>query len=350
MGTGILQSLYYNLTYRVGERRPQRGEPLYEVHRRRVHLFVLILYLTYTFLQALYDIRLDPDFYSLLGVSTFASEREIKSRFRRLAVRFHPDKVGPDVDATGDEAFSHLKLAQDTLISPVKRFAYDRFGPAIVRYTPHEHEKLQSKGDYVYAGLRSLLPQYIQGGISLVLMNYFLFPKYGQFWRYFFVVSLALLELSLLTHEWSPSPGVSMLGSTLHTLLPDLLPAHLLPYQVLAVARRMSISVNIFISQLAPPGHQQREAAQARQDELLLSHLSQATGRIDQESTNLLNLGYAPYKGDRETVERLRNGMTEGISLGAIRQTPEVKEAVAHALERRKRSAMDIDEDLVQPI
>ena len=283
--------------------------------------------------------KLVPDFYDILGVTSTATEREIKTRFRRLAARFHPDKLTQNADSyesTADDTFVQLKLAQDTLIEPAKRFAYDRFGPAIVRYSPHAHEKLHTKRDFVYAGLRSSLPDYIQGGVSLVVLNYFWFPKYGQFWRYFAISAVALLELTLLTHEWSTPQAFSLVGSTLYRLFPDLFPTHLLPFQILAVARRMSISINIFISQLAPPGSQQAQAIQSRQNELLLNHMTQSVIRIDQEANNLVNLGFAPYKGDRQMVDRLRGSMTESITLGTLRQSAEVRAAFARALDRRK--------------
>lgn len=346
LGTSILQSIYYGVALRAGQRRPRSGEPLHELHRRRVHILVLVLYLIYTFLQALYDVRLAPDFYAILGVSTTATEKEVKTRFRRLASRFHPDKISQgnfDNDSTIDSAFMQLKLAHDTLLSPAKRFAYDRFGPVIVKYTSAQ-ENLQTKKDYVFTGLRSLLPLYIQGAVSLVLLNCFWFPKYGQFWRYFAILSLALLELALLTHEWTPSSTLALIGSALHTMFPDILPVHLLPFQILAIARRMSISINIFISQLTPPRNKNQLGTQVRQNEILMGHLSQAAGRIDQEASNLVNLGFAPYKGDRDMVERLRTSMVEGISLGTIRQNPEVKDAVARALDRRKRIVTEIEE------
>ena len=299
---------------------------------------MLVLYLIYTLIQALYDVKLAPDFYTILGVSPSTTTREVKSRFRRLAARFHPDKISQkveDFDPTTDDAFLRLKLAQDTLTASAKRFAYDRFGPGIVKYTPHPNDKLHTKRDFVYAGLRSFLPEYIQGGVTLIVLNYFWFPKYGQFWRYLAVLAVAVLELTLLTHDWTPPRAASILGSTLYGFFPDFLPSHLLPFQILAIARRMSISINIFISQLAPPRSHQA-GAQAAQNEVLMGHLSQAVVRVDQEANSLLNLGFAPYKGDREMVDRLRGSMTEGITLGTLRQTPEVRAAVTRALDRRK--------------
>jgi molecular chaperone DnaJ len=68
------------------------------------------------------------DYYEVLGVSREANEEEIKRAYRRLAVKFHPDK-NPD-DAHAEERFKELGEAYDVLMDSDKRAAYDRFGHA----------------------------------------------------------------------------------------------------------------------------------------------------------------------------------------------------------------------------
>jgi molecular chaperone DnaJ len=68
------------------------------------------------------------DYYEVLGVSRNSSEEEIKRAYRKLAVKFHPDK-NPN-DAHAEEKFKELGEAYDVLIDPDKRAAYDRFGHA----------------------------------------------------------------------------------------------------------------------------------------------------------------------------------------------------------------------------
>jgi len=68
------------------------------------------------------------DYYEVLSVERGATDEEIKRAYRRLAVKFHPDK-NPD-DPHAEEKFKELGEAYDVLIDPNKRAAYDRFGHA----------------------------------------------------------------------------------------------------------------------------------------------------------------------------------------------------------------------------
>jgi len=68
------------------------------------------------------------DYYEVLTVAKDASEEEVKRAYRKLAVKFHPDK-NPD-DPHAEEKFKELGEAYDVLMDADKRAAYDRFGHA----------------------------------------------------------------------------------------------------------------------------------------------------------------------------------------------------------------------------
>ena len=68
------------------------------------------------------------DYYEVLSVSRTASEEEVKRSYRKLAVKYHPDK-NPD-DPHAEEKFKELGEAYDVLMDADKRAAYDRFGHA----------------------------------------------------------------------------------------------------------------------------------------------------------------------------------------------------------------------------
>lgn len=68
------------------------------------------------------------DYYEVLEVARGVKEEEIKKSYRKLAVRFHPDK-NPD-NPEAEEHFKELGEAYDVLMDPNKRAAYDRYGHA----------------------------------------------------------------------------------------------------------------------------------------------------------------------------------------------------------------------------
>ncbi|QZE13255.1 molecular chaperone DnaJ [Halosquirtibacter laminarini] len=68
------------------------------------------------------------DYYEVLGVSKSASESEIKKAYRKLAIKYHPDKNPDDKDA--EDKFKEAAEAYDVLSNAEKKQRYDQFGHA----------------------------------------------------------------------------------------------------------------------------------------------------------------------------------------------------------------------------
>ena len=65
------------------------------------------------------------DYYQILGVSRSANDDELKKAYRKLALKYHPDK---NKDPGAEEKFKQIGEAYDVLSDPKKRRIYDQVG------------------------------------------------------------------------------------------------------------------------------------------------------------------------------------------------------------------------------
>ncbi|MES9936485.1 MAG: molecular chaperone DnaJ [Sedimenticola sp.] len=70
------------------------------------------------------------DYYEVLGVNKNASEAELKKAYRRLAMKYHPDRNTGDDSEEAEHKFKEAKEAYEVLSDAQKRAAYDQFGHA----------------------------------------------------------------------------------------------------------------------------------------------------------------------------------------------------------------------------
>lgn len=108
---------------------------------------------------------------------------------------------------------------------------------------------------------------------------------------------------------------------------------YLLPFQIASLARRVSVTLHIFISQIAPPDVDRGSSASKTEGlsprtVRQLGQVAQLARVTDVEATRLMQLGLAPFRGDRESVGTLRRGMREGLVLSSVRGSREVQQAV----------------------
>ncbi len=106
------------------------------------------------------------DYYEVLGVSKDATEQEIKSAFRKLAKKYHPDLNKDDPDAS--EKFKEAQEAYEVLSDENKRSQYDRFGHAGVSGGASGMGGFSSYGgfDGVDIDLGDIFDSFFGGGFS----------------------------------------------------------------------------------------------------------------------------------------------------------------------------------------
>lgn len=99
------------------------------------------------------------DYYEVLSISSEASSDEIKKAYRKLALKYHPDKNPGDNES--EEKFKAASEAYSILIDPEKKSVYDRFG----------HDGLRGEGFNGFSGFNSS----IFGDFEDILGNFFNF-------------------------------------------------------------------------------------------------------------------------------------------------------------------------------
>ncbi|ETS82091.1 hypothetical protein PFICI_07093 [Pestalotiopsis fici W106-1] len=340
LATSWIQSIYYSVTIRAGDPKPAPNSPRFNEHRRRIHILVVSAYLLYTLYETDHELTRASNFYADLGVPFGASERDIKSRFRRLAALHHPDKAGASSTADGGdggEVFMHLKTASDTLTDPARRFAYERFGPDVIGW-----RHCVTIRDYVLRGCQVLLPYYAVAAAVMYGLGLFGYLEWGRYWRWYTLVALCVFELHTVMRPGFP-PLVERVVNPLLTAWTDHAPY--LPFQVITLARKCSITLYIAFSQigplLQPPGQQGVKPGDAS-DKVLrqsLDRLEQASRMIDTDAGRLMDLEMAPYVGDPELVNSMRSKLKEWLIQNTIKSDPMVRDALGRGLQKRRVDA-----------
>jgi hypothetical protein len=314
------------------------------------------LYLLYTIYEADYELQQAGSFYTDLGVPLSATDREIKSRFRRLAALFHPDKVGATGGAGGNAAgsssnsqaadanayFVHLKTAADTLTDPARRFAYERFGPDSVAW----QARCVTVRDFVVRGAQALVPYYVTAAVFMYALGLFGYLNWGRYERWLVLAVLFVFEVHTVTRPGMPAVLDKMVNPLLTRLTGR---GPYLQFQAIALARKLSATVYIAFSQIGPlfvadtstgqlvvKGRRADDEAALRQG---LERLEMAAQRLDADAARLLETEMAPFAGDEETVKSMWAKVREWLVQNTIRSDPMVRDALGRSFAKRRMDA-----------
>ncbi|KAK3360066.1 hypothetical protein B0T25DRAFT_119132 [Lasiosphaeria hispida] len=343
--TGWAQTVYYGIAIRAGDPKPQPGTPRYAEHRRRIQILVVTLYLAYTIYEADYELQRASSFYADLGVPLHASERDIKSRFRRLAALYHPDKAGngdSSQNAAVNAYFVHLKTAADTLLDPARRFAYERFGPDMLGW-----QRCVTIRDFVVRGAQNIVPYYGAAGALMYGLGLLGYLDWGRFERWLVLAVLFVFELHTVTRPGRPALFEKAVNPLL-ALVANRPPY--LPFQAIALARKLSVTVYIAFSQIGPllaadtSGGQVlvggrkglNEEAALKQG---LDRLEATARSLDADAGRLLETEMAPFAGDEEMMGTVRGKVKEWLVQNTIRADPMVRDAVGRSFMKRRVDA-----------
>ncbi|KAJ4306228.1 hypothetical protein N0V88_001025 [Collariella sp. IMI 366227] len=341
--TGWTQTLYYGIAIRAGDPKPQPGSPRFAEHRRRIHILVVTLYLLYTIYEADYDLQRAGTFYTDLSVPLTATDREIKSRFRRLAALYHPDKATASGSSPADvnAYFVHLKTAADTLTDPARRFAYERLGPDVVAW-----QRCVTIRDYVVRGATNLVPYYGTAAVLMYGLGLLGYLDWGRFERWLVLAVLFVFEVHCVTRPGMPAVLEKVVNPVLGRLAGR---APYLQFQAISLARKLSVTVYIAFSQIGPllaadtsSGQVVVGVKKGNDDAVLregLERLEQTVKKLDGDVSRLLETEMAPFAGDQETRRSMWAKVKEWLVQNTIRSDPMVRDALGKSFTKRRMDA-----------
>ena len=103
----------------------------------------------------------DKDFYEILGVNKNASDDDIKKSYRKLAMKYHPDRNKDD--KTAEKKFKEVSAAYEILKDPEKKAAYDQYGHDAFRQGGMGGA--QGFGDFT-SGFSDIFEEFFGGGFG----------------------------------------------------------------------------------------------------------------------------------------------------------------------------------------
>jgi curved DNA-binding protein CbpA len=332
---GWAQTVLYSIFIRAGDPKPQPGSTRFIKHRRYILIATYFAYFAFTIYEVDFNLQRASNAYNELGVPINVDESGINSRFRKLTIRFHPDKAGAGVDRdAANQYFVHLKAMRDVVLDPAKRFAYDRFGPEIFG----QCQKCITVKDYVDSALVSAATTY--GALLVVLIgaNALGYLTDGAYWRYLGVLAVAVFEIRIATrsdHPWFLT----------HYLNPLVVNAHLrpayLPFQLTAITKKASISAAQFLALLMPLYRDDPQRPQSTDDTEDVRHkqidrLSVFVAESNKDAGRLLELESIPYRENEKAKSELREALKKYMVQNVVQNEKEVRNAMGESMAKRR--------------
>ncbi|KAI4706207.1 hypothetical protein J4E89_008940 [Alternaria sp. Ai002NY15] len=336
VAAGWAQSILYSIFIRAGDPKPQPGTPRFIKHRRNILIAIYAAYFAFTIYEVDFNLQRSSNAYNDLGVPLDVDESALNTRFRRLTIRYHPDKIGPNVDRErANDFYVHLKRAKDIIMDPVKRFAYDRFGPSIFA----QCQSCLTIKDYTDSALLTTATTYGVLFIILVGANALGFLTDGSYWRYLGLLAVATFEIRTALRPDYPT----FLSKYLNPFVArtNLRPPYL-PFQVVTILKKAAISLTQFLGLLMPlyrtdPQH----AAKANDDtedtrHKQLDRLSALVAESNKDANRLLELESVPYRDNERAKGELREALKKYMVQNVVHQEKEVRNAMGEVMMRRR--------------
>ncbi|KAJ4358120.1 uncharacterized protein N0V89_002699 [Didymosphaeria variabile] len=333
-----LQTILYSIFIRAGEPKPMPGSPRFMKHRRQILIATYLAYFAFTIYEVDFNLQKSSNAYNDLGVPIDVTENTLNSRFRRLALKYHPDKVAPKNRDRANEFMSHLTAAKDVILDPAKRWAYDRFGPDGLRACA----KCVTIKEYTDSALVVAMGTYGALLLFLIGANALGFLKDGAYWRYLAILAVAAYDFRTAMRPDHPLFITKWLNPLMTGL--KLRPAYL-PFQVTIIVKKASISAAQFLGLLVPLYRDDPQKSAKVTDDSeesrhkQLDRLDAVVQAGNQDVTRILELESTIFKENERAKGALREAMKTYMVQNVIHQEPEVRNAIGQRIGRRRAGA-----------
>lgn len=298
---------------------------------------IYVAYFAFIIYEVDFNLQRSSNAYNDLGVPITVDENGLASRFRKLTVRFHPDKVGPNVDRDrANDYYVHLKHARDIILDPAKRFAYDRFGPDILRQCSH----CLTVKEFTNHALLVVL--YTYGALMAFLFgaNALGFLKDGAYWRYLAILAVATYEVRTALRADHPPFLAKYLNPFFVSM--RVRPHQYLPFEATTVIRKAALSAAQFLGLLIPlwrddpqkPAKAADDSEEARHKQL--DRLENTITQSASLSTRLVEMESMPYRQNPEAKNELRDALKDYMTKNTIHMDREVRNAMGQSIARRR--------------
>ena len=293
-------------------------------------------YFVFTIYEADHSLQRSSNAYNDLGVPIDVDDSGLQSRFRRLTMKYHPDKVGPNVNREwANNYYVYLKHARDIILDPAKRFAYDRFGPEILQ----KCTSCLTIREYVNHAV--LVALYTHGALLVFLFgaNALGYLTDGAYWRYLALLAVATYEVRTAMRPDHPT----FLTNYLNPLFTwrGTHPAYL-PFQATIVVRKAALSAAQFLGLLIPlylsdpsqPAKVTDDSEETRHKQV--DRLEAIVRDSNLDASRLLDLESTPYRENEKAKSELREALKKYMVQNVVHQEKDVRNAIGQSIAKRR--------------
>lgn len=183
--------------------------------------------------------------------------------------------------------------------------------------------------------MQNIAVYYVGTGGALVLLSILGYLQSGKFWRYLVMTGLFLIELHTMTRPTFPTVLTKFINPILATTKTR---SPYLPFQMLALLRKLAVTFFIAMSQLGPllKSPQPEVSPDGSISPQQLKNLDDLAMATDVEVTRLMRQETMPFLSEEASLKLLKGGLKEWLVRNTIQNDPEVRNAMGRVLERRR--------------